>query len=73
MVLSLLLPIVRKAVRVTLESPGYPFWTQEELNYDVNIWLIILSAPVRNSYVMLYHSERCNIYGLVLRNYYVND
>jgi hypothetical protein len=43
MVLSLLLPIVYRLSKVHLELPSYPLSTQEELQYDVHIWLVILS------------------------------
>jgi hypothetical protein len=42
MVLSLVLPIVRRLSGVRLELPSYPLWTQEELPYDVHFWIVII-------------------------------
>jgi hypothetical protein len=45
---SLLVSIVRKFDRVKLELPSYPLGATEELESDVHIWLVILSAWIKD-------------------------
>jgi hypothetical protein len=42
MVLSLVLPVMRRLSGLRLELPSYPLRTQEELPYDVHFWLVII-------------------------------
>jgi hypothetical protein len=41
---SLLLSIVVKACSIKVEPTSVPLWTEEELEFFVQLWLVIFSA-----------------------------
>jgi hypothetical protein len=70
---SLLLSVLVKACSIRLEPTSVPLWTEEELEFFVQLWLVILSVWIKTTMFLLYHSVRCNTYEMVLHKCYVND
>jgi hypothetical protein len=70
---SILLSVVFKVCSSKLAPSSVPLWTKEELEFFVQIWLVILSALIKTAMFLLYHSKGCNICEMVLYECYVND
>jgi hypothetical protein len=70
---SLPLSVLVKVCSIKVEPTSVPLWTEEELESFVSLWLVILSTWIKTAMFLLYHSEGCNIYEMVLHECYVND
>jgi hypothetical protein len=74
MVLSLVVPVIKRLVSLNLNLNLNPQWTNKDLETFVHYWLLSMNMKsCRPAMFLLYHSEGCNICESVLRECYVND